>query len=80
MIVCFQRKKIERHADPVDLGVSIDEEETVRTVFTTLGTLLPTQGRTINNIIAEGFYRRQREVPPAVGSLFQDGQAGILTR
>ena len=72
--LCPQQKE-EKAADPVDLGVEIDEEDAIRTVFTTLGTLLPTQGRTIRNIVEEGFYRRQRNVPPAVGSLFLDGQA-----
>tara|TARA_Y100001970_G_C14138497_1_gene805761 strand:- start:530 stop:1480 length:951 start_codon:yes stop_codon:yes gene_type:complete len=71
----FPQQKEEKAADPVSLGVTVDEEETIRTVFTTLGTLLPSQGRSIRNIVEEGFYRRQRNVPPAVGSLFQDGQA-----
>ena len=65
----------QKAADPVDLGVSIDEQETITTVMTTTGSLLGMSGRSINNIVEEGFYRRQRNVPAAVGSLFTDGQS-----
>jgi HK97 family phage portal protein len=61
-------------ADPVDLDVTIPEEQAIRTVFGTLSGLLP-EGRTIKKVVDNGFYRGQREVPPAVKSLFQDGQA-----
>ena len=61
-------------ADPVDLGVSIPEEQAIRTVFEELATLLPA-GRTLKKIVDNGFYRGQREVPAAVQSVFQDGQA-----
>jgi HK97 family phage portal protein len=61
-------------ADPVDLGVSVPEEQAIRTVFDELATLLP-EGRTLKKIVENGFYRGQREVPPAVQSVFQDGQA-----
>jgi HK97 family phage portal protein len=61
-------------ADPVDLGVQIDEEQAIRTVFGTLSGLLP-EGRTIKKVVESGFYRGQREVPAEVRSLFQDSQA-----
>jgi len=57
-----------------DLGVRIQEEEAIETVFTTLSGLL-SEGRTLKKVVEDGFYRGQREVPKAVGSLFQDGQA-----
>ena len=63
-----------KQADPVDLDVRIDPEETVRTVFTTVATLLP-EGRSIKKVVENGFYRGQREVPVAARSLFEDGQA-----
>jgi len=61
-------------ADPVDLGVQVDEEQAIRTVFGTLSGLLP-EGRTLKKIVDNGFYRGQREVPAEVRSLFQDSQA-----
>ena len=61
-------------AEPVDLGVQIDEEQAIRTVFGALSGLLP-EGRTLKKIVDNGFYRGQREVPAEVRSLFQDGQA-----
>jgi len=61
-------------ADPVDLGVSIPEEQAIRTVFEELAQILPA-GRTLKKIVDNGFYRGQREVPAAVQSVFQDGQA-----
>ena len=61
-------------ANPVDLGVSIPEEQAVRTVFEELAQILPA-GRTLKKIVDNGFYRGQREVPAAVQSVFQDGQA-----
>jgi HK97 family phage portal protein len=61
-------------AEPVDLGVQIDEEQAIRTVFGTLSGLLP-EGRTIKKVVESGFYRGQREVPAEVRSLFQDSQA-----
>ena len=61
-------------ADPVDLGVQIEEEQAIRTVFGTLSGLLP-EGRTIKKVVDNGFYRGQREVPAEVRSLFQDSQA-----
>lgn len=61
-------------ADPVDLDVRIDPEESVRTVFTTVSGLLP-QGRSIRKIVEDGFYRGQRQVPIEARSLFEDGQA-----
>ena len=63
-----------KQADPVDLDVRIDSEETVRTVFTTVAALLP-EGRSIKKVVENGFYRGQREVPVAARSLFEDGQA-----
>jgi HK97 family phage portal protein len=63
-----------KQADPVDLDVRIDPEETVRTVFTTVAALLP-EGRSIKKVVENGFYRGQREVPVAARSLFEDGQA-----
>ena len=61
-------------ADPVDLGVQIEEEQAIRTVFGTLSGLLP-EGSTIKKVVDNGFYRGQREVPAEVRSLFQDSQA-----
>jgi len=61
-------------ADPVDLGVQIDQEQSIRTVFGALSGLLP-EGRTIKKVVDSGFYRGQREVPAEVRSLFQDSQA-----
>ena len=61
-------------ADPVDLGVQVDEEQAIRTVFGALSGLLP-EGRTLKKIVDNGFYRGQREVPAEVRSLFQDSQA-----
>jgi len=62
-------------ADPVDLDVTITEEQAVRTVFGALATDQIIDATTVKKIIEGGFYRGQREVPPAVKSLFQDGQA-----
>ena len=61
-------------ADPVDLGVQVDEEQAIRTVFGALSGLLP-EGRTLRKIVENGFYRGQRDVPAEVRSLFQDSQA-----
>jgi hypothetical protein len=62
-------------ADPVDLDVTITEEQAVRTVFGALAADQIIDTTTVKKIIEGGFYRGQREVPPAVKSLFQDGQA-----
>jgi hypothetical protein len=62
-------------ADPVDLGVTITEEEAIRTVFGTLAADQVIDPRTVKKVIEGGFYRGQREVPAAVQSVFQDGQA-----
>jgi hypothetical protein len=70
----FPKNEAFKAATPADLDVSITEEEAIRTVFDDLAALLP-QGRTLKKIVDNGFYRGQREVPPAVGSVFQDGQA-----
>ena len=70
----FPKNNAFKAADPVDLGVSVTEEQAIRTVFDTLAELLPA-GRTLKKIVDDGFYRGQREVPPAVGTVFQDGQS-----
>ena len=70
----FPKKEAFKAASPTDLDVTITEEQAVRTVFDELATLLPA-GRTLKKVVNDGFYRGQREVPPAVGSVFQDGQA-----
>lgn len=70
----FPKNDAFKAADPVDLGVTVTEEQAIRTVFDTLAELLPA-GRTLKKIVNDGFYRGQREVPPAVGSVFQDGQS-----
>ena len=70
----FPKNDAFKAADPVDLGVTVTEEQVIRTVFDTLAELLPA-GRTLKKIVNDGFYRGQREVPPAVGSVFQDGQS-----
>jgi len=70
----FPKNEAFKAATPADLDVSITEEEAIRTIFDDLAALLP-QGRTLKKIVDNGFYRGQREVPPAVGSVFQDGQA-----
>lgn len=70
----FPKNEAFKAATPADLDVSITEEEAIRTVFDELAALLP-QGRSLKKIVENGFYRGQREVPPAVGSVFQDGQA-----
>ena len=64
-------------ADPVDLGVQIEEEQAIRTVFGSLSGLLP-EGRTLRKVVEDGFYRGQREVPAEVRSLFQDSQQHCL--
>ena len=63
-----------KQADPVDLNVTVDPEETIRTVFTAVAGVLP-QGRSLKKIVEDGFYRGQREIPVAARSLFEDGQA-----
>jgi len=70
----FPKNDAFKAADPVDLGVTVTEEQAIRTVFDTLAELLPA-GRTLKKIVDNGFYRGQREVPPAVGTVFQDGQS-----
>ena len=70
----FPKNDAFKAADPVDLGVTVTEEQAIRTVFDTLAELLPA-GRTLKKIVNDGFYRGQREVPPAVGTVFQDGQS-----
>ena len=70
----FPKNDAFKAASPTDLGVSVTEEEAIRTVFDTLADLLPA-GRTLKKIVDDGFYRGQREVPPAVGTVFQDGQS-----
>jgi len=70
----FPKNDAFKAASPTDLGVSVTEEEAIRTVFDTLAELLPA-GRTLKKIVNDGFYRGQREVPPAVGTVFQDGQS-----
>ena len=62
-------------ADPVDLGVQIEEQQAIRTVFGTLASGAVLDPRTFNKIVEGGFYRGQREVPAEVRSLFQDSQA-----
>ena len=70
----FPKNDAFKAADPVDLGVSVTEEQAIRTVFDTLAELLPA-GRTLKKIVENGFYRGQRNVPAAVGTVFQDGQS-----
>ena len=70
----FPKKEAFKAASPTDLDVTITEEQSIRTVFDELATLLPA-GRTLKKVVNEGFYRGQRDVPAAVGSVFQDGQA-----
>ena len=67
-------------ADPVDLDVTIPEEQAVRTVFGTLAADQIIDARTVKKIVEGGFYRGQREVPPAVKSLFEDGQAASFVQ
>lgn len=67
-------------ADPVDLDVTIPEEQAVRTVFGALAADQIIDATTVKKIIEGGFYRGQREVPPAVKSLFQDGQAASFVQ
>jgi len=67
-------------ADPVDLDVTIPEEQAVRTVFGALAADQIIDARTVKKIIEGGFYRGQREVPPAVKSLFEDGQAASFVQ
>ena len=67
-------------ADPVDLNVTIPEEQAVRTVFGALAADQVIDATTVKKIIEGGFYRGQREVPPAVKSLFQDGQAASFVQ
>ena len=67
-------------ADPVGLGVQIEEEQAVRTVFGALAAGAVLDPRTFNKIVEGGFYRGQREVPPAVKSLFEDGQAASFVQ
>ena len=70
----FPKNDAFKAASPTDLGVTVTEEQAIRTVFDTLAELLPA-GRTLKKIVNDGFYRGQREVPPAVGTVFQDGQS-----
>jgi HK97 family phage portal protein len=70
----FPKAERPKAADPVDLGVTIPEEDAVRTVFDEVALLLPA-ARPLKKVVEDGFYRGQRNVPAAVGSLFQDGQA-----
>jgi HK97 family phage portal protein len=67
-------------ADPVSLDVIIPEEQAVRTVFGALAADQIIDARTVKKIIEGGFYRGQREVPPAVKSLFQDGQSASFVQ
>jgi len=67
-------------ADPVDLDVTIPEEQAVRTVFGALAADQVIDATSVKKIIEGGFYRGQREVPPAVKSLFQDGQAASFVQ
>ena len=67
-------------ADPVSLDVTIPEEQAVRTVFGTLAADQIIDARTVKKIVEGGFYRGQREVPPAVKSLFEDGQAASFVQ
>ena len=67
-------------ADPVDLDVTIPEEQAIRTVFGALAAGAVLDPTTFNKIVEGGFYRGQREVPPAVKSLFQDGQAASFVQ
>ena len=67
-------------ADPVGLGVQIEEEEAVRTVFGALAADQIIDATTVKKIIEGGFYRGQREVPAAVKSLFEDGQAASFVQ
>jgi hypothetical protein len=67
-------------ADPVDLDVTIPEEQAVRTVFGALAADQVIDATSVKKIIDGGFYRGQREVPPAVKSLFQDGQAASFVQ
>jgi len=70
----FPKNDAFKAASPTDLGVTVTEEQAVRTVFDTLAELLPA-GRTLKKIVENGFYRGQRNVPAAVGTVFQDGQS-----
>jgi HK97 family phage portal protein len=67
-------------ADPVDLGVQIEEEQAIRTVFGALAAGAVLDHRTFNKIVEGGFYRGQREVPAEVVSLFQDSQAASFVQ
>ena len=67
-------------ADPVSLDVTIPEEQAVRTVFGALAADQIIDARTVKKIVEGGFYRGQREVPPAVKSLFEDGQAASFVQ
>jgi HK97 family phage portal protein len=67
-------------ADPVNLDVTIPEEQAVRTVFGALAADQVIDATSVKKIIEGGFYRGQREVPPAVKSLFQDGQAASFVQ
>ena len=70
----FPKNDAFKAASPTDLGVTVTEEQAIRTVFDTLAELLPA-GRTLKKIVENGFYRGQRNVPAAVGTIFQDGQS-----
>ena len=70
----FPKNDAFKAASSTDLGVTVTEEQAIRTVFDTLAELLPA-GRTLKKIVENGFYRGQRNVPAAVGTVFQDGQS-----
>ena len=70
----FPKKESFKAASEVDLDVDVTEQQALRTVFGTVAGLLD-EGRTLKKIVEQGFYRGQRELPKAVGSVFQDGQA-----
>lgn len=70
----FPKKESFKAATEVDLNVDVTEQQALRTVFGTVAGLLD-EGRTLKKIVEQGFYRGQRELPKAVGSVFQDGQA-----
>ena len=70
----FPKKSESKAATEVDLDVDVTEQQAIRTVFGAVAGLLP-EGRTLKKIVEEGFYRGQRELPNAIMSVFQDGQA-----
>ena len=70
----FPKKNESKAATEVDLDVDVTEQQAIRTVFGAVTGLLA-EGRTLKKIVEEGFYRGQRELPKAIMSVFQDGQA-----